>query len=254
MPINASPVQITNALAALAATAMTTPVLLGDSGAGAFIRGVGAGSERTRQRKRITLAISRPGADGQIAVYGAFLPDPLSGAPQGNAFAGSPTLTAGFSTSAVTRTAAVINQNANATVNGGVALLDTTATTAGQPAAVAAGVPTHLHIVVLNGVLLRCSNSPAAGTATAPPENTFTVTAGVITLYAGATGAWAGATGIPAGSEVVEYYCAAPQQILAAGAHLFEHIAAEAQTCAFVTATVAQTTGVTTVVAAHTVD
>jgi hypothetical protein len=264
MPINASPVPIVTALTALAVTAMTPPVALGEIGLGASVRGLGSGSERTAARKRIALSINRTigagaaGAiDGQVTLYGCFLPDPLSGSVQGNAFlSGDSSATAGFGSSAIARTSPVIAQNANSAVavNGGVALLNVTATTATQPATIAAGIVTNLHLVVLNGVLLRHSSSPAAGTAAAAPENTFLITAGVITLYAGATGAWAGATGIPAGSEVVEYFVAAPQQVLATGTHFFEHVTIGAPQVIFMTATVAQTGGQTTVVAAHLVD
>jgi hypothetical protein len=245
--INGIPVTIAD-FTALAVTAMTTPVAVGEMGRGAFVRGVGLGSERTAGNKRAKVIINRPGGDGQIALYGASLPDPLSGKPLGNAFA-----PAQAETVAVKALAAAIAFGANAVLNA-TALLDTGATTAGQPALIAAGVPTLLHLVVANGVLLRCSNAPAAGTATVPPEITFTVTAGVITLYVGAVGAWTGTTPAPAGLDVVEYFVAAPTQILAGAARLTEYTSIQSATVLFVTATVAVTAGRSLVSLDHNVD
>jgi hypothetical protein len=247
MPINTIPVTIAD-FTTLAVTAMTTPVNTGESGLGAFVRGVGSGSERTRGKKRAKLVIARPGGDGAIAVYGAMLPDPLSGKPLGNAFANP-----GAETVAVKNLGAAIGFGANAVLSP-TALLDTGATTAGQPANIAAGVPTNLHIVVANGAILRCSNTPAAGTATTPPEITFTVTAGVITLYVGAAGGWTGGTPAPAGLEVVEYFVAAPSQVLVGAAHLTEYVGIESQDVLFVTATTAVTAGRSLVTLDHVVE
>lgn len=244
MPINAIPVPIAD-FAALAVTAMTQPVNTGERGLGAFVRGVGQGTERTRGKKRAKLVINRPGGDGSIAVYGAMLPDSLSGKPLGNAFA-----TPGAETVAVKSLAAAIAFGANATLNA-TALLDTGATTAGQPALIADGVPTLLHLVVAGGVLLRCSNAPAAGTLTVPPEITYTVTAGVITLYVGAVGAWPGTTPAPAGLDCVEYFVAAPTQVLAGAARLTDYVGIESQDILFVTATVAVTAGRSVVTLDH---
>jgi hypothetical protein len=241
MPLNAQPVPIAN-FTALAVTAMTTPVLTGELGVGGRIRGLGAGSERTRGGRRAKLVINRPSGDGAIAVYGADLGDALMGKPLGNAYA-----TAQTQTNAVTLTTAAIAFGGSATVNGGVAMLDTTATTAGQPATIAAGIPTNLHIVVANGNLLRCSASPAAGTATAAPEVTFTVTAGVITLYVGAVGSWTGLTPMPIGSEVVEHFVAAPVQVLAGASNLTAYVGVLSRTVLFVTATTAVTLGASVV-------
>ncbi len=247
MALNGIPITIAD-FTALAATAMTTPVVAGEIGRGAFVRGVGAGSERTAGNKRAKVIINRPGGDGQIALYGASLPDPLSGKPLGNAFA-----PAQAETVAVRALAAAIPFGGNAVLNA-TALLDTRATTAGQPALIAAGVPTLLHLVVANGVILRCSNAPAAGTATAPPEITYTVTAGVVTLYVGAVGAWTGLTPAPAGLDVVEYFVETPTQILAGAARLTEYVGIQSSTVLFVTATVAVTAGRSLVSLDHNVD
>lgn len=249
MPISAVPVTIAD-FTALAATAMTTPVAPGEIGIGAFVRGLGSGTERTAARKRAKVVINRPGGDGQIALYGAAVPDPLSGAPLGNAFTDPAPIRAGDGRAAVKALAATIAFGANAVLNA-TALLDTGATTAGQPALIAAGVPTLLHVVVFNGVILRCSNAPAAGTATAPPEITFTVTAGVVTLYVGAVGAWTGLTPAPAGSDVVEYFVPAPEQILAGAARLTDYVGISSRKLLFVTAPVAVTAGRSLVVIDH---
>lgn len=248
MPVNAVPVTILDT-ATLAATSMSTPVLTGDLGKGAWVRGVGSGSERTRAGKQALLNVMRPAADGTIGVYGVDLPDALSGKPLGNAFA-----TAQSETVAIKVLTAAIAIGANA-VLAAVAQLDTGATTAGFPAAISAtGVPTNLHVVVANGVLLRCGSNPAVGTATVPPEITFTVTAGVVTLYVGAAGAWTGTTPAPIGLEVVEYFAAALTEILAAGLHSTEMTRIRSRDIIFVTADDAVTAGRTLVVLNHLVD
>lgn len=229
MPVNAVPVTILDATT-LAATSMSTPVLTGDIGKGAWVRGVGSGSERTRSGKQALLNISRPAGDGTVGVYGADLPDALSGKSVGNAFA-----TTASETVAIKQLAAAIAIGGNA-VLAAVAQLDTGANTAGFPALIsAAGVPTNLHVVVANGVLLRCSTNPANGTATVPPEITFAVTAGVVTLYVGAAGAWAGTTPAPIGLEVVEYFVAAPTEILSVGLHSVEMTRVRSRDLMFVT-------------------
>ena len=245
MALNGVPVTILDVTTQVA-TSMSTPVLMGESGKGAFVRGVGAGSERTRSGKQALLDISRPAGDGTLGIYGADLPDALSGKPLGNAFAAAATETV-----AVKALAAAIAFGANAVLNA-TALLDTGATTAGFPAAIsAAGVPTLLHVVVAAGTLLRCSATPAAGTATVPPEITFTVTAGVVTLYVGAVGTWAGTTPAPAGLDVVEYFVAAPTEILAVGLHSTERVRIRSRAIIFASFDAAITAGRSLVVVNH---
>lgn len=216
---------------------MGTPVAVGELGIGANIRGVGSGTERTAAGKQPDLVIQRPAGDGAITVYGADLPDPLSGSPEGNAF-----VTASASTSRVLQTAVALAAASSATLatlyGAAVTVLNATATTAGQPCLMTTGVPTHLHIVVLNGTILRCSASPAA------TEYTFTVTAGVITIYTGAsvTIPVADANG-RGGFEIVEYYVAAPTQILAAGLHSTEYTNIRSRTVIFHTIETAVTAG-----------
>lgn len=236
MPINASPTPLFDFTTASDET-MGTPVAVGDLGIGASIRGLGSGSERTRAGKQPVLMISRPAGDGAITVYGADLPDPLSNNPEGNAY-----VTAASATSRVLFTKAALAAASSATLatlyDAAVTVINATATTAGQPCLLTTGVPTHLHIVVLNGTILRCSASPAA------TEYTFTVTAGVITIYTGAS------VTIPAadsrqvgGFEIVEYYVAAPTQILAAGLHSTEYTNIRSRTVIFHTIETAVTAG-----------
>ncbi len=229
MALNAALVLIADLLT-LAATSHTTPVATGEKGHGAFVRGIGSGSERTRATKRVKLRVDRPGADGTIGVYGVNLPDALSGKPQGNAFATPQTETVKVFQAAAQ--AASSTQTLDAS--------DLSATTPANGAAtVTAGVPTNLWVVVLNGEILDYSATPAAG------KVTFTVAAGVITLRTGT-----GIT-IASGADVAAYFVAAPTAIMAVGAHAVENVGILSTDLVFVTTNAAITAGRTLVTLEH---
>lgn len=233
MPINAVPVLIADVATTTAQTLLAVPALPGDKGPGAFVRGEGGGSERTRANKRALLNINRPGATAaaQLGVYGFDLPDALSGQPLGNAFAATGTVPVA---SKVFKPTASIAFGGTATFDASdiPALTGVAVGSSGGAGAVAtlsfatvsaAGVPTNLWLAAFQGRLLRYGNNPAAGTPTAPPEVTFTVGAntGIVTIYVGAVGTWAGVTPFTAnsqfGPDLVVYFCPTPSEILAPG-------------------------------------
>lgn len=91
--LNANPLAILSLVGAIGAVnTPSTPVTIGETGRGAFRRGVGSGSEQTSSTKRSVLHVARSSATGgavagTISIWGVDLPDPLAGKPLGNAFA-----------------------------------------------------------------------------------------------------------------------------------------------------------------------
>lgn len=225
MPVNAVPVTLYDGLGALAggtsdtagATAtslaqritsaigavfVTNPILTGDKGAGAFVRGLGNGSERTRANKRVKLiALRNDDAGGAIAgafsVHGVNLPDALSGKPVGDAYS---------STAAET---VLVARNASAVALSGSTTVDASSLSTD---AIDAGSTGFNWLVVLNGQILPYA---AAALANVP---SWSIAAGVVTLRAGTA-----AGTIPAGSDIVVYKLA-PTELLASGAHSAEFV------------------------------
>lgn len=180
----------------------TLPVLLGESGKGAFIRGVGSGSERTRAGKQALLRMLRAAVDGAavagaMSVCGVNLPDALSGKPLGNAFA-----TAQSETVKVFKLAAAIALGGTSTVDASNLSTD----------AIDSDGKGYNWIVIVNGQILRYSATPVNGEIAS-----WTIAAGVVTLRVAAGAAAA----LPAGSDVVVYKVAA-SEILASGDHRVE--------------------------------
>lgn len=255
MPVNSALLSIASFDAATTKIC-TLPVAVGEKGAGAFIRGIGSGSERTRSGKQAILDIRRffsAGAttdnqvDGTIGVWGMDLPDALGGAPLGNAFAAAAT-----NTKAVFKAVA---QAKNASTN----TFDTTATgiemtsgstanpTSGTFATVASTtfLVTNAWVCVLNGEILPYN----AGVPTAS-NFSFGVSSGVVTIYTKNDDA---AT-IAAGADVAIYLIAAPTQLLADGAHIFERSQIRSRDLLFVVPGTAQTEGRTQVTLEHAVE
>ena len=247
MPVNAVPVAIADFTTATTKIC-TTPVAVGDKGAGAFKRGTGSGSERTRAGKRALLNIGRPAGDGTIGVWGMDLPDALSGKPLGNAFAAAsaPTV-AVFKAVAQAKNAATNTFNCTDTglgtglgLTSGSTANPTTGTfcTVGNTPFLA----TNAWVCVLNGEIL-----PYNAAVPTASNFSFGVADGVVTIYTKNDDA---AT-IAAGADVAIYLIAAPTQILADGLHSIENIGIQSRDLLFVVPGTAVTAGRTLVTLNH---
>lgn len=195
-------------ISAVGSAFVTEPVILGALGVGGFIRGYGAGSERTGSQQPIHIMIQRVGSaspGGSFAVYGADLPDALTDRPIGNAYYDDPTPRV-----LVTRLASALNVNTTTTIN---------ASTLGTDAFDAGNVG-YNWLVVVDGRILPYSTTALANIPS------WSIASGVVTLRARTSG-----TGVqyPAGTEVVVYKTT-PVQVLAGGAHLVENVSARART------------------------
>jgi hypothetical protein len=183
------------------------PTPVGDLGVGAFRRGLGWGSERTRAGKKVRLKVSRyenAAADtyktmtGSFAIYGCNLPEPLGGKVVGNDYD-----TDQSDTHMVFKTGVEIALSGSATFD---------ASSLGT-AAFNADAKGYNWVVVLNGNILPY--------AAAKLDNnvSWSINAGVVTLRAANA-----TTTVPAGSDLVVYKLATADvtELLAAGLHTSE--------------------------------
>lgn len=187
---------------------VTSPVILGALGIGAFKRGSGAGSERTHAQQPVHLVIQRVGAapsTGTFALYGADLPDALTDRPVGNAYLDDPTPRL-----VVTRLASALNVNATTTIDASAVSTD----------AFDAGNTGYNWIVVVDGQIVPYSASALANIAS------WSISGGVVTLRAKTSGS---GVHYPAGTEVVVYKTT-PVQVLAPGLHMIENLSVRART------------------------
>lgn len=193
----------------------TLPIVTGELGCGAFKRGVGRGSERTRSGKRAKLSIKRynnAAADtyttavGSFAVYGVDLPDPQSCKPLGNAFA-----------TAQSETVQVFASGVEVAVNSST----TFDASALGTAAINADSKGYNWLVVVNGQVIPWSAAALANNLS------WSITAGVVTVRAGSS-----ATVLPAASDVVVYKLATADvtELLAAGIHAVEEVSIQSKT------------------------
>lgn len=202
MPINTLPLTLLDRTAALVtgvngdadfagggATFATYPRLAGDLGAGAAVRGLGDGSERTSAGKRCLLNIGRQDAAGgavagAFSVYGCDLPDPYSGKPLGNAFA-----------TQQSETVRVFSLSSAVAVAGSTTLDASGLSTD----AINADGKGYNWLVVLNGRIL-----PWAAAALATAGASWSISSGVVTLRAPAAvlsvGTTSGSTTVTAAS------------------------------------------------------
>lgn len=258
MPVNSALLSIASFDAAATKIA-TLPVAVGEKGAGALIRGIGSGSERTRAGKQAILDIRRffkatattdNAVDGTIGVWGANLPDALSGGRVlGNAFTTPATPTVAIFKAVAQAKNASTNTFDCTDTGQGTGLGLTTADSAADPTtgtfcqvADTTFLATNMWVVVLNGEILPYN----AGVPTAS-NYSFGVSSGVVTIYTKN----ADAATIAAGADVAIYLIAAPTQILADGAHVFERSQITSKDLLFVVPGTAQTEGRTQVTLEH---
>jgi hypothetical protein len=173
---------------------VTLPITTGEQGVGAFNRGIGRGTERTRAGKQVKLAIQRyndsataAALTGSFAVYGVDLPDALSGKPLGNAYA-----TAQSETSQVFKSGVEVAVNSSTTFD--ASGLST--------AAINADSKGYNWLVVVNGQILPYSASALANNLS------WSISSGVVTIRTGSS-----ATVLPARSDVVVYKLATAEHI-----------------------------------------
>lgn len=193
---------------------VTLPVTTGEIGAGAFQRGIGRGSERTKANKNVRLAISRyndsataAALTGSFAVYGYNLPDALMGKPLGNAYA-----------TAQTETVMVFKAPSTAVAVGATTTFDASALSTD---AINADSKGYNWLVVVNGEVIPYSAAAIANNLS------WSIASGVVTLAAGSS-----ATAIPANADVVVYKIPSADvvQLLAAGTHPIEDVRVTSKT------------------------
>lgn len=190
---------------------VTKPITMGEAGAGAFVRGIGIGAERTRGGKRTRLRTTRVDSAaaaivGSFSVFGVNIPDALSGKPVGNAFA-----------TAQSETVSVFKAAADLAVSQSVTFDCSVATGTGLSAdSFDTDSKGYNWLVVVNGEILPYSVALLTNILS------FSVTAGVITVR---TGSAAGL--LKAGDDVVVYKLATADvtSLLAAGLHQVEDTA-----------------------------